>query len=605
MTTDSYRIGRLTLQPGRQLLGADATPRAIGGRALEILAVLAARAGSLVLKDELVAAVWNGAIVEDNALQVQISALRRALGDEAPRLVTVHGRGYRLVLDPPVPVGSPQPLDRVDSPARAEAGSVAVLAFENLTGDPHNAYLADGLAEELIVTLSRGAGLRVPARTSSFAYRGRSVDVRTIARELGVASVIEGSLRTAAPRLCASVRLIDADSGFQTWSHEATREACDLLGLQEDLAHAVAAALHRALAPQRRPTHDNEAMRLILEARAMSRTQSPASLAGAERAARAALSLDPDFARAWESLAGIRLVQVNLGQADRSTLAEVRTFAQQALALDPGRGGALGMLATIEAGRGRLGAAMDLMARGMAADPANLVLDESRALTLLLPAGRLAQAAASADRSIALAPSRPQPRLVRALCDALAGDTAAARAQLETGLLLGQNPATPLVALARAEITFAEGRPAEGMAVLADLLLSKLPPDDTAELRALADGAPAANAALLARLAERADRSGALWRQVMLAGLLLRWQVELGALDDALDTAERIVARYRESGDVALGSLTVAWSTGMAGLRADPRFSAIAGGLGLHAFWNEHGPPDGHRIVGETLAPGA
>lgn len=260
MTTDTCRIGQLTLQPGRQLLGEDAAPLAVGGRALDILSLLASRAGSLVPKDEIIAEVWNGAIVEDNALQVQISALRRALGDEAPRLVTVHRRGYRLVLDSVLP---PQ----------TDAGSVAVLAFENLTGDPANAYLADGLAEELIVTLARGAGLKVPARTSSFAYRGRAIDVRTIAQELGVASLIEGSLRSSHPRLCVTVRLIDGANGFQTWLYEAEREPGELLMLQEELAQAVVAALRGKLAPLRRPTHNSEAMRLVLEARAMSRTE--------------------------------------------------------------------------------------------------------------------------------------------------------------------------------------------------------------------------------------------------------------------------------------------------------------------------------------------
>src|ERR1043166_3786532 len=93
----SYQIGCLTLHPHRELLNGGA-PVGIGGRALDLLTALAEAGGAVVSKDELLAAVWNGAIVEDNALQAQISAVRKALGSEAARLVTVHGRGYRLGL---------------------------------------------------------------------------------------------------------------------------------------------------------------------------------------------------------------------------------------------------------------------------------------------------------------------------------------------------------------------------------------------------------------------------------------------------------------------------------------------------------------------------
>ena len=123
MGADSIRIGALTLVPGRELVGASGGGVAIGGRALDILSVLAGAQGALVTKNELLSAVWAGAIVEDNALQAQISAARKALGGEATRLVTVHGRGYRLELD-----GAPSlavaPADAASIAVREACGTV-------------------------------------------------------------------------------------------------------------------------------------------------------------------------------------------------------------------------------------------------------------------------------------------------------------------------------------------------------------------------------------------------------------------------------------------------------------------------------------------------
>ena len=160
MSEAEYRIGGAVLRSRRELL-RNGTPVPIGGRALAILSLLAERGGALVTKDELHDAVWANSIVEENALQAQVSAVRKALGEEGRRLVTVHGRGYRLDLD------QPEGCEREVSQA-----SIAVLPFENV-GNAEHAYLADGLAEELISRLARVSGLKVPARTSSFAYRGK------------------------------------------------------------------------------------------------------------------------------------------------------------------------------------------------------------------------------------------------------------------------------------------------------------------------------------------------------------------------------------------------------------------------------------------------
>jgi DNA-binding winged helix-turn-helix (wHTH) protein len=165
MPDGDVQIGRFALQPHRQLLGPDG-PADLGRKAIALLSVLAAADGAVVTKDELMAAVWGDVIVEENAIQAQIAALRKILGHDAQGLTTVRGLGYRLTLRGAM---TPAPT------AAKTANSIAVLPFANLTGDPTLDYVGEGMAEELINTLSRAPGLKVPSRTASFAYRGRNL----------------------------------------------------------------------------------------------------------------------------------------------------------------------------------------------------------------------------------------------------------------------------------------------------------------------------------------------------------------------------------------------------------------------------------------------
>ena len=284
MSEAEYRIGGAVLRPRRELL-RNGTPVAIGGRALAILGLLAERSGALVTKDELHDAVWPGTIVEENALQAQVSAVRKALGDEARRLVTVHGLGYRLDLDQPE--GRARVVDQA---------SIAVLPFENV-GKAEHAYLADGLAEELISRLSRVSGLKVPARTSSFAYRGRTADIRTIAAELGVATVLEGSVRADGERLRVSVQLVDAGSGFNIWAESYDRRFGDLFALQDEIARAIAEALLvKLVSPEPRYVPNPRAFEFYLKARYLAADAHMQS--GIVELCKSAVEIDPDFADA-------------------------------------------------------------------------------------------------------------------------------------------------------------------------------------------------------------------------------------------------------------------------------------------------------------------
>ena len=146
-----------------------------------------------------------------------------------------------------------------------------MLPFANLTGDPGKEYFSDGMAEELIHTLAHLPGLRVPARTSSFAYKGRNIDVRQIARDLQVAAVLEGSVRSAGKRIRVTAQLIDAESGYHIWSQNYDRKFEDLFELQDALATEIVRALRSHLGsdlsgalPHVPPTRDIDAYHLYL-----------------------------------------------------------------------------------------------------------------------------------------------------------------------------------------------------------------------------------------------------------------------------------------------------------------------------------------------------
>jgi TolB-like protein len=233
MQSTWIKLGGFLLDPYRQLLN-NGQSVIIGRKALNILSVLAEAKGALVSKDELMDAVWPGLIVEDNAVQVHIGALRKILADDAGLLVTVRGLGYRLDMS----------LDENElDPCAAVDNSVAVLNFVNMTGEPALDYLGEGVVEELINILSSQAGLKVPSRTSSFAYKDRHIDARQISSELGVAHLIEGSVRVSGEQMRVTAQLIDARDGNHVWSSNFDHEFSDLLALQGDMAGAIAQAI--------------------------------------------------------------------------------------------------------------------------------------------------------------------------------------------------------------------------------------------------------------------------------------------------------------------------------------------------------------------------
>jgi adenylate cyclase len=248
-------FGRFRLDLRRRRLLHDGEPVKLGGRALDVLHLLASAEGAVVSKDELMTRLWPGRTVAENNLHVHISALRKALderGEGDSYIVTVPGRGYRLThLDGSQPAGSNGPAAAQHLPL-PDKPSIAVLPFANLSADPEQEYFADGIAEDIITALSRYPSLFVIARNSSFTYKNLAVDVNRVGGELGVRYVLEGSLRKAGRRIRVTAQLIETATGTHIWADRYDGNITGLFTVQDEITRAVTTAIAPAIADAER-----------------------------------------------------------------------------------------------------------------------------------------------------------------------------------------------------------------------------------------------------------------------------------------------------------------------------------------------------------------
>src|SRR4051812_37806858 len=238
-------FGRYRLEPQGGLMSGGRNLH-LTPKALALLNYIADRPGEVVTKDQLFGALWPEVNVGDAALVTCIQELRRALKDDArrPRYIeTLHRRGYRFVGK--MAVAPPMVAIRSSEPALAlpNRPSIAVLPFSNMSEDSDQAHFADGISEDLITGLSRIHWLFVIARNSTFVYKNRAVDVKQVARELGVRYVLEGSVRRAGKRLRISAQLVDATTGGHHWAERYDRELGDIFPVQDEITSSVAAAI--------------------------------------------------------------------------------------------------------------------------------------------------------------------------------------------------------------------------------------------------------------------------------------------------------------------------------------------------------------------------
>lgn len=273
-TVIPLRVGAWRVDPRAGQISRQGEVVRVEARTMKLLVCLAERAGEVVSVEELLDQVWSGVVVTPDSVYQAVASLRRLLGDDAKQpayIATVPRLGYRMVaavspwvddlrVEPPrgtrrrawmlLTLGAAIGIGLVcfSITDRVPERSVAVLPFLDLTTQAMNEeYFADGMTEELIDRLSRIPGLRVPAPTASFFFKGKQLPVAAMAKSLGVTYVLDGSVRKSDTTLRIAARLVRAADGYVVWSATYDRPSGDKLQVQDDIAREVAQELRLAI----------------------------------------------------------------------------------------------------------------------------------------------------------------------------------------------------------------------------------------------------------------------------------------------------------------------------------------------------------------------
>lgn len=404
---DGIRFGRFEWQPQQRRLLADGIPSALGARAFDLLSMLIEGRDRVLSKSELLAGAWGGRIVEENNLTVQISALRKVLGEGA--IVTVPGRGYRWTL-----------LPETGRPAEAAQlrPALAVLPFANLSGDADQEYLADGLAEDLVAALQRSSWLSVIAHSSTLAFRGSTLPPAQICRELGVAYLLKGGLRRAGARLRVTAELIHGASGETAWADRHERPFDDFFSLQDEITARIVATIEPMLlkreeqAAARRAPLDLQHWELLMRARWNYWRSSYRHNEEAKRLLRQALALKPDDPTTLALLAFSLATELWSGWTAeaKATAAEAHRLALRAVALDDRDSFAHFTLGVVLPAFDQIERAIGEQRRALELHP-HFAAAAAELGRLLAFSGRSAEAEALTRRAIALSPTEPRMSL--------------------------------------------------------------------------------------------------------------------------------------------------------------------------------------------------
>jgi TolB-like protein/Tfp pilus assembly protein PilF len=232
-------------------------------------------------------------------------------------------------------------------PAAEHTPSIAVLPFANMGRDIEDEYFSDGLAEEIINALTQVKGLKVIARTSAFAFKGKNEDIRKIAETLGVSNVLEGSVRRAGNRLRITAQLIHAADGTHLWSQRYDRDMTDVFAIQDEISQAISEALQVHLAPRARKVNV-EAYQLYLKGHFYRIRLTPESMAKAKEYFEQASAIDPNYAPAYSGLATYHYSLAVLGMKPAGEAVPLaKAAAEKALAIDPANSEAHSVLAVV------------------------------------------------------------------------------------------------------------------------------------------------------------------------------------------------------------------------------------------------------------------
>ena len=312
-----YLFEDFVLDTDKRELHRGPHPVAMAPQVFDLLVYLIRNREHAISKNDLIAAVWGRRVVTDGALATRLNSARAAIGDsgDEQRLIkTLQRKGFRFVgairevdgdVDTVALSAPPIPAIAANKP------SIAVLPFQNLSDDPDQDYFADGLVEDIITALSRFRSLFVIARQSSFTYRGKTVDIKQVGRELGVRYMLEGSVRKAGARLRITGQLIDAETAAHIWADRFDGALDDVFDLQDRVTRqvvgSIAPELNRAEMERAGRQSGGNIDAVTAFYRGLPHTEFPTSAENNDSAMRdfkRAIALDPNLACAYGGVAG-------------------------------------------------------------------------------------------------------------------------------------------------------------------------------------------------------------------------------------------------------------------------------------------------------------
>jgi TolB-like protein/Tfp pilus assembly protein PilF len=348
----SYRFGRYRLQSSGGLLYCENRLVALAPKVAQTLLLLVENAGDVVEKEELLKKVWRDTYIEEGSLTRTISVLRKALhdGEKGQEFIaTISKRGYRFV-------ASVREIEKTKAPAADGKIMLAVLPFENLSGDHEQEYFSDGLTEEMIMQLSRLSPERlgVIARTSAMMFKGTKKRITEIGNDLRVNYILEGSVRRSGNRVRISAQLILVADETHAWAKNYERSLGDVLKLQSEVARAIASEIQIKLTPreERRlaqtPSVPAEAYEAYLRGRHSWNKRTEEGMRTSIAYYEEAIQFHPHYAIAYAGIADSHVMLACRGMVPaKATFQRAKLAARKALDLDDGLGEAHASLAHV------------------------------------------------------------------------------------------------------------------------------------------------------------------------------------------------------------------------------------------------------------------
>lgn len=344
------------LDAGRRELRREGVLQSMEPQVFDLLLYLINNRERVVSRDDLLTAIWKGRIVSESTLSSRVNAARTAIGDNGvdQRLIkTLLRKGFRFVGEvlENVPASALQPVSPLaqsnegylaEPIALLNKPSIAVLPFLNLSDDPDQEYFTDGMVEDIITELSRSKLLFVISRNSSFTYKGKTVDIKRISRELGARYVLEGSVRKAGKRIRVTGQLIDASTDAHIWADKFDSDLEDIFDLQDRVTSSVIGAISPELEraeierARRKPTENLQAYDYFMRHKFSVYEWTREGSSEALRLAKLAVSLDPAFAIAYAAAANVFGLRKGFGwgEDDAKERVESRQLADRAMQLD-------------------------------------------------------------------------------------------------------------------------------------------------------------------------------------------------------------------------------------------------------------------------------